>query len=281
MLTKKDIINLTKSTGLNLLPATDNKPFFNHMIPIWQRNIHNSITLPKDTIQKIENVSKTEQYTLGIVFIQSLLFSVLFLLIPLLKFKKEKTNKKTSKLIIFYFSALGIGFILLEIVMMQKFVLFLGHPTYSISIILFSILISAGIGSYLSGIIINKIGIMKHIFFIHFSIIICIIFYIFILDFIIIKTIHSDIILKGFITFLLVFLLGLILGMPFPTGLYLLSKEFSQTIAWAWAINAYMTVLGSMLSIIIAISFGFLTVLFCALICYLIAFITILRFNFA
>lgn len=279
LLTKRDIINLAKSTGLNLLPATDNKPFFNHMIPIWQRHIHNSITLPKDTIQKIENVSKTEQYSLGIVFIQSLLFSILFLLMPLLKFKKEKANRKINKLVIFYFSGLGIGFILLEIVMMQKFVLFLGHPAYSISIILFSILISAGIGSYLSGIIINTIGIKKHILFLFISLLSILLFYIFIIDFIIVQTIHSGIVLKGFITFFLVFLLGLMLGMPFPTGLYLLSKELSYTIAWAWAINAYMTVLGSMLSIIIAISFGFLTVLICAFICYLIAFITILRYE--
>jgi hypothetical protein len=280
MLNSSNIIKLSKETGINLMPATDNKPFFNHFLPIWQKHVKMKNNIPEETIKKMENVSATERYTLGIIFLQSLFFSTVFLILPIFKFTKEKISNTFKYFIIIYFSALGIGFILLEIVMMQKFVLFLGHPAYSISMILFSILISAGIGSFISEILISKLGIKKHIVCLFISLLLLIILYLLTIDFIISKTMDSNIMLRIMISFLLVFLLGFLLGMPFPTGLSLIASYRPKIIAWAWGLNAYMTVIGSMVSIFIAISFGFHSVIFIAFICYFAAFIAILKFNF-
>jgi hypothetical protein len=275
LLSPENIRAVSSSTGLDLLPATDNKPFFNHFMAFWHRKVTTTTIIPQQLTQMIETLSRTERFTLGIIFIQSIIFSFLFLILPLLKFKKEGVHRQATLFTILYFSCLGIGFIFLEIVLMQKFVLYLGHPSYSISIILFSLLVSAGIGSYCSEFLMKAWGtrIFYHVLFP--GLLAVILFFIVGLDSVIHHTIGYHLYGKALITFVIVFLLGFFLGMPFPTGLARIKNESITMVGWAWAVNAYMTVVGSLVSIVIALSSGFRTVIIISFFCYLIAYLSI------
>lgn len=275
LLTPEKIYAVSSLTGLNLSPATDDRPFFNHLMAFWHTTVKKPDILPGQLIDMIKNVSKTERFTLGIIFIQSIIFSLLFLFMPLVKFTKAGVRRQSNYFVIVYFSCLGIGFIFLEIALMQKFVLFLGHPTYSISIILFSLLVSAGVGSYYSEFLINKLGLQRFLRTLFLALLVLIFLYILFLDMAIHTCIGSSLLTKAFITFFLILMLGILLGMPFPTGLSLIKQESITIVGWAWAVNAYMTVVGSMLAIAIALSFGFRIVISISFFCYAFAYIFI------
>lgn len=277
MLSEEDIKNISEKTGINLMPATDDKPFFNHLMPLWKKKIERKPYLAPDLINMIENVSKTERTTLGIILLQGLFFSILFLFFPLVKFAKEGIYSKLSLLNILYFSCLGMGFIIIEIILMQKFVLYLGHPSYSISIILFSLLISAGLGSFFSGKFINKIGESAFSNYLFIVLLLVILIFLTLIDLLIKRTIGFNIVLKGIISFLMISSLGFLLGMPFPTGLFIINKISNKIIPWSWGINSYMTIIGSVLAVILAISFGFKFTFICAFIFYLISFFSLKR----
>jgi uncharacterized membrane protein len=71
-------------------------------------------------------------------------------MLPVVVFTRRKVDRAHLRHFLIFFSGLGIGFIFIEIVLMQKLVLFLGHPLYSITVTLFSLLVFTGLGSFLS-----------------------------------------------------------------------------------------------------------------------------------
>ena len=87
------------------------------------------------------------------------------------------------------------------------------------------------------------------------------------------NTIQFPSITKFIISFILICILGLFLGMPFPAGINAVGKKEKALVAWAWGINAYATTLGSVFSLIIAVTFGFNVVMLVAAACYIISFL--------
>jgi len=83
-----------------------------------------------------------------IILVPVLLISILFILAPLLVIKNHP--KKMNFATLLYFSLIGVGFFFIEMPLIQKMILFLGHPVYSISVIISALLIFSGIGSYFS-----------------------------------------------------------------------------------------------------------------------------------
>ncbi len=210
-----------------------------------------------------------------IVLLQALVFILLFILWPLWLFKRTNIRALPSASIlpfISYFACLGWGFMFIEIPMMQKFVLLLGSPIYSISIILAMLLISAGIGSY-------ALPVLEKIFKSH------------------LKLIYTaTALLVGYLVFLMtigpslteqalglaflvrvgivgVFLLplGFLLGLYFPLGLHLIGRKVEEAIPWAWGINSGFSVFASMLAILIAQFLGFNAILILAAGIYILA----------
>ncbi|MBF0479951.1 MAG: hypothetical protein HQL26_10755 [Candidatus Omnitrophica bacterium] len=213
--------------------------------------------------------------TQTLILIQAIIFILLFILFPLYIRKKQDLKSlpaQSIKPFITFFACLGVGFMFIEIPMMQRFVLLLGSPIYSLSVVLAVLLGATGIGSlfvpaleklkksnetpltyvtlcliaYLAILIVT--GTSLYNFFMNFSFLI-------------------RVLLVGGI----LFPIGFLLGLYFPLGLRLISKKYSSAIAWAWGINCGFSVLGSILSIIIAQFQGFNTVLLMACIVYLIS----------
>ena len=84
------------------------------------------------------------------VFLVALVLALLFILFPLFWFRKEAFNRRRAGPEVGYFVCLGLGFILIEMTLVQKFILFLGRPVYALSIVLFSTLLFSGLGSFCS-----------------------------------------------------------------------------------------------------------------------------------
>ncbi|HET9435069.1 MAG TPA: hypothetical protein VFO37_14985, partial [Chitinophagaceae bacterium] len=148
--------------GFHIRPATDNKPYFSQFLRLK--------SLPQLTaIFGSQNVSFLELGWLiaGINFLMISLLAVLLILLPLMKPGWRGKNKGWAVL---YFSGLGAGYMLLEIVLIQKFILFFGNPVYAAAFVICSMLLSSGAGSYYSSRLLPIPLIMRRILFVIFLI---------------------------------------------------------------------------------------------------------------
>jgi len=242
----------------DITPCTDNKPFF-FVFERWDR-------IFRDGFRAI--AAAPGLVILGFQFLWICFMTLLLILLPLFLFRRRGLNTKHSKGYILYFSCLGLGFMLLEIGFMQKFTLFLGHPTYSISVILFSLLVFSGFGSLTGGRlpITDRTIILYSIL----SIVSIAVVFRFLLD----PLFHSCLTMilpaRIMISVLVVAPLGFFMGMPFPTGLRVVEKEALAFVPWAWAINGSFSVVATALASLIAVAFGFSNLVFCSILLYLV-----------
>jgi hypothetical protein len=169
----------------------------------------------------------------------------------------EKYASTSNVLFLFLFSFLGVGFMLIEISLFQKFTLFLGQPVYSISILLFSILIGAGIGSWMSGNLWKRRTLFK-LRLAALMVGLVVVIYILILKQVFGFFLGTPFLTRMFISFLLLAPLGFFMGMPFPLGMKMLAESgLEHYVPRMWGVNGIGSVLGSALAIILAISAGF------------------------
>jgi len=167
-----------------------------------------------------------------------------------------QSHAKTKFLFLAYFSILGLAFMLIEVSFLQKFMLFLGHPIYSITVVISSLLTFAGIGSFLTTKIVEtKLNTNLKV------ILLILIGIIFVYNLLLYPLFNQllglRIELRILISVLLIGLMGLFLGMPFPIGIKLLGEEYKSLIPFCWSLNGVFSVLGSILSVILAMNMGF------------------------
>lgn len=248
---------------LDISAVSDDRPFF-YLTDRWRNfffYLNNSIT---------RGLHFPVVFTIVLVVLfMSLIFTVIFILLPLKVKKVGDFSRKSSVLYMVYFSLLGLSFMFVEITLMTKLSLFLGHPTYALSVVLFSLLIFTGTGSLISSLVkFNATKILK----IDVSLLTIIgITYYFIMDKIFIHALSSGSEIRVLITIALIAPLGICMGVPFPLGLRKLGKENSSLIPWAWGVNGCASVLGSVLALIFAQGFGFWNTLLCSLLFYIAA----------
>lgn len=157
---------------------------------------------------------------------------------------------------------------MVEIIMIKIFQFYLGNPAYSISAIISSLLVSSGIGSLLAKKMKQMVG--KR-FILIFSVLLFLILalYSLFLFRIITSFINLSLLWRVLITFILIFIPGFLMGVFFPTGIEYLGKRQKSMIGWAWGSNAFATVLGSVMTVIMAINWNFSSVLFLAAVFYI------------
>jgi spermidine synthase len=199
---------------------------------------------------------------LGMLLIISMLAVLAFLVLPLALYGRDAGSRKTALPALLYFIAIGFGYILVEISLIQRFVLFLGHPTYALTVVVFLLLLSSGAGS---------IAARRWIYGSRRQLILTLIAVAITIDLILVPwllsaTVGLAFVLKLLISGAILIPLGFAMGMPFPTGLRLVNA-----VEWAWALNASASVLGSVMAMVIAIHFGLTVTMACAAIAYLLA----------
>lgn len=188
------------------------------------------------------------------------------------KYGRDSNNTKTApeKIgpfnFLLYFMFLGLGFMLIEVALVQKFILFLGQPTLAFSVILLSLLVGGGAGSFFSDRF--KGDLVRKVFSVSFLIGTVVIIYATTLSYAFDQFLGYDIAVRSLISAALLFPLGFLMGIPFPTGLKIFKQFFKRDIGWAWGVNGVASVLGSVLAVVIAIIWGFTAALLLGAILY-------------
>jgi hypothetical protein len=194
---------------------------------------------------------------------------VLFVLAPLALASRSLPRGWFAWLV--YFGALGAGFMLIEVSLLQRFVLLLGHPVYSLTVTLFSLLLGTGAGAAWSrrldeAALVRSAGIALGL------IALCGILVIGVLTPLISWAIPFARPVRIAIAVGTLVPIGMLLGVPMPTGLRLLQARAPHMMAWAWGINGALSVLGATVAIFIAMNWGFRTTLVTASATYLLGF---------
>jgi len=170
----------------------------------------------------------------------------------------------------FFFVAVGLGYILVEVSFIQRFVLFLGHPTYALTVVVFLMLLSSGMGSFAAR---RWLSDANRVWVPLSAIVTALLVYAGVLPTLLDACVGVAFGLKLVISAALLVPLGFAMGMPFPTGLRAIAgtgEDISAggSVEWAWALNAAASVLGSVLAIVIAMEFGLPTTLICGALTY-------------
>jgi hypothetical protein len=189
---------------------------------------------------------------------------VAFILGPLLLVRRRVAGTPGRVPFLLYFAMLGTGFIVVEVVLIQKCVLFLGHPAYALSVVLFAILLWSALGSLLAGRFANAAlpGTLTRILLATAGLVVLVVLG---LSPLFHALVHLASPWRVLVTVLALAPLGLALGMPMPTGIRLLAARAPALVPWAWGVNGAASVLGSVGAVALAMLWGFdLTLLLAA-----------------
>jgi len=256
---------LYKNYLFQIKPVTDDRPFFFNFFKL------NKLKATYRAMGKKWLPFLQGEFIVPLLLVQSIFIAFILILLPIFVFRKAKNKiRDFSSRIFFYFSLIGMAFMSLEITFIQKFILFLGHPLYSVSIIIFSLLFSSGLGSFFSKRILGQ-NLKRNL---KRSLLLCaglIVLYLFLLPILFERLIGFNLTLKIILTFLVIFPLGFLMGFPFPTGVRLLDQEEKRLIPLAWATNAFSSVINSIFALIVAFWGGYNLVLILAAGGYLLA----------
>jgi MFS family permease len=251
----------------NVRPITDDGPFFWHF-----SDFGDVITNFTDPIDPRDPEVFVGERVLLLLLGVATLFAAVFLLLPFVAIRSTWAalpRKPTSAL---YFACLGFGFIFFEIVLIQRLVLFLGYPTYSLTVTLSSILIFTGVGALLSGRYAHRADRVVPVLLV--AIVGLTIFYLFGLPAVTDAFVHWPVLARAVVAFVVLAPLGICLGTFMPLGLGAVARLTpfsSEYVAWGWAVNGFASVIGAVLTTILAMSFGFRVVMLIALGLYLVA----------
>ena len=203
--------------------------------------------------------------------LQALIASFFLIALPLRLWKtKQGFNAAsiTHYRILLYFFSLGLAFLFIEIAFIQKFILFLHHPLYAITIVLSTFLLSAGIGSHYSGYFSKR---SHPIIFPVFAITLLSVLYLLFFEAMVEFLLGQETSKKIIFSILLIAPLGFFMGMPFPLAMEKISHSIPAFIPWAWGINGCASVISAILATLIAIQFGLNFLIFMAIVLYILA----------
>ena len=236
---------IQENSFFNLTPITDNQPFFFSCFkwknvlgyqPKWDAPIYG-------------------QAFLLVLLVQSLIFSMLFIMMPLILKRRTSFNFSGSKGYLLYFFALGTGFMFIEISLIQRFVLFLGYPAYAFAATISSLLVFSGFGSYYTSKLRQQPrDALKTLILIT---AVLILLYTWGLPYLFNWFIGADLATRFLLTIIFQIPLGFVLGMFFPLGIKLVSQVDTRLIPWVWGVNGLSSVLSTVLAILLAMLFGF------------------------
>ncbi|MFZ0589438.1 MAG: hypothetical protein WAM39_03030 [Bryobacteraceae bacterium] len=231
-------------------PITDNRPFFFYTVQ------------PRDVWHFLTSASsKSEDYKIntavpllfGLVFV-SFVATLIVLALPPVVLGHRLPVEAGAVPSLIYFLCIGAGYILIQVALIQKFILFLGHPTYALTVIIFSMLVSSGLGSFVSRRLVQQA--MPRLV----GVLLFIAGGVALLSLVVTPVTEGGVALpfavKVAVSVLLIAPLGFAMGMPFPSGLKRLENVLPQTIRWAWSVNAASSVLGSAGAVVLAIYCG-------------------------
>ncbi len=250
----------------DIRPVNDENPFFHHFIKLENIN----------AIYKVMGHNwlyfMNEGYIMPIMLISLICLSVIIISLPAaskaVRTKLKGYHHTVTFSTMLYFAMIGLGFMFLEVSLIQKSILLLENPSYSFAVILTSILISSGAGSYMS----RQYPFLSSPLFL--SLLAVLIFsYNYVYPIMLDQLAAGSLQVKIMLLSLSVLPMGFFMGIPFPTGLGMLGEKYRSLVPWAWAVNACFSIIAPVLTVAIALKAGFNIVILLSSFAYFVAFI--------
>lgn len=266
--------SLAKSMPVYVTPRTDDLPFFGNLRKSMRELKEDPANFLDEGTAYIENIMMTKGIPMDWVHlfstgVASLVFILLFVLVPLRWSPVGREEGATAWPLLVYFSCLGAGFITLELVFIQKFMHVIGSPLYTYSTVIFTMLCAAGIGSTMSekfGIRPDRLWVLPFVGVLVFGAALVLLY----------PSVSQVALSMGLpqrvlVSAAMIFPLGFVLGMPFPLGVLAIANHTRGAVAWAWGMNGLFTVAGGLGSVLVSMVYGFNAAIICALLLYVVA----------
>lgn len=276
---REDLEQHTSNRSFDLTPATDDRPFFFNQLPLTKPL--QAFYLAKEMIATdthlggIRRGNLVATATLIILFLISLGFVIVSILIPL-RHAVQDVGGRLAAGGTLYFLLIGIGFMMIEIGLLQRMSVFLGHPVYSLSVLLFTLILATGIGSVVSDIFPLDsrprfliwalftgayIAALPHW-----------------LSNVFLAFDSASLLTRAILCVITIAPAGLLLGFGFPTGMRLISAIDRRPTPWFWGVNGAAGTLASTVAVASSIAFGIATTLTIGATCYVLLIPTVLLF---
>ncbi len=255
----------------DISPVGDNQPFFFYTVQ------------PRDILAFLANASRrSADYKINkavpllyALMAISVLATVIILALPPVVLGARLPRHRGVLGFLLYFLFIGAGYILIEMALIQKFVLFLGHPTYALTVVIFSMLVSSGLGSYFSRRILSNDDGRLYRALALIAVLVALLAAV--VTPLLAAGVGLPLATKFAITVALISPAGFVMGMPFPTALKRLEEWHKPSVRWAWSLNAAASVLGSVGSLVCAIYLGLVQTLLAGGLLYLAALVVAVR----
>jgi hypothetical protein len=261
----EDVLSLWR---YDVRPITDDGPFFWSFARLGDVVRDYGKPLRNDDLE-----DSAGERVLLLLLVLAVVLAAVALLLPFLRVRSVWSVLPLKGVSAVYFAAIGLGFLLYEITLIQQLVLFLGYPTYSLTVTLASILLFTGIGALVSDrwswatapVLFGILAVLTG-------------GYLFGLPVLVDGLLSAPLAFRIAVTFVVLAPLGLCLGTFMPRGVRIvsaLSPFDREYVAWAWAVNGFASVVASVLTTILAMTIGFRAVLVCALAVYAVALVAL------
>jgi hypothetical protein len=250
----------------NVTPTTDNDPYFWHFARFGTVVSHYTTSL-----NSLDREDSVGERVLLLLLALSLIAAAGFLLLPFIRVRQTWSRMPSKRWSSVFFAGVGLGFIFFEITLMQLLNLFLGFPTYALTVTLAALLLFTGIGALLSPRIARPRSAVPKLLG---AVVVLGIFYLFGLTPVTNGLLSLPLAARIAFTFVLLAPLGLCFGMFMPLGLRQVSGDGDTGrayVAWGWAVNGFASVVGSALATILSMAFGFDVVLILGMAAYAVA----------
>jgi len=248
-------------------PATDDRPYFFHFFR-WR-------TLPEVLALRTAGGAGLIEWgylVLVATLLQAAALGLVLILVPL-ALARHAWPAGAGRNFGVYFLLLGLAFLFVEMAFIQKFILFLSNPLYSVAVVLSGFLLFAGLGSAASERLARRLpwpGVSPVTVAVA-AIAVLALAYVVVLPAIFARFIGLPDPARIAMSLLLIAPLAFFMGMPFPLGLARLSEVAPGFVPWAWGINGFASVVSAVLATLLAIEFGFNSVILLALALYAVA----------
>ncbi|RRR75736.1 MAG: hypothetical protein EI684_04095 [Candidatus Viridilinea halotolerans] len=242
----------------HIFPVTDDNPFFYNYFK-WS-NLHFD-----DAYEGRLNRFPIGNLILLTMFSMAVITAATFIVVPLARYKRDGLRTPATLPVLVYFSLLGAGYIFVQIVLIQRFTLFIGYPIHAVTTTIASMLAFSALGSLLARSRLESANQLRVVLLVIAALIVV---YILVLPPIFASLLRLSDPLRILVSVLLLAPLSLVMGMPFPTGLRRLGALAPGLVPWAWGMNGVFSVLGSVLVIIISMLSSFTFALGAGALCY-------------
>ena len=260
----EDLERYTASLPLDLTPSTDERPFFFNQLPLFDPWRAIEVGLRKRGIG-VTSGSTSATTTLILLFLISLLVVIRTIVAPLHPAIAD-VGRRLATGGTAYFLLIGAGFMFGEIALLQRLSVFLGHPIYSLSIVLFSLILTTGIGSFVS----DRMPLATRSRFAFWAIVLS--GYLVVLPSWLPGVLHTfeadTLIVRASLCIAIIAPAGILMGFGFPTGMRFISAVDRTPTPWFWGINGAAGVLASSMAVAISIAFGIYVTFYTSALCY-------------